>query len=112
MHRGADEKEEADEDIIEEGDNDTIKEDDKGDKTTGEAEEEEQVIPRYYLIVKQDEVDEETETEDEEETEDSSEEEEEGDKGDTKKGDKGNDNGNGPLRRSPRLAIGATVRYF
>ena len=69
-------------------------------------------IPRYYLIVKQDEVDEETETEDEEETEDSSEEEEEGDKGDTKKGDKGNDNGNGPLRRSPRLAIGATVRYF
>ena len=36
MHRGADEKEEADQDIIEEGDNGTIKEDDKGDETTGE----------------------------------------------------------------------------
>ena len=47
MHRGADEEEEADKDIIEEGDNDTIKEDDKGDETTGEAEEEEQVILRY-----------------------------------------------------------------
>ena len=69
-------------------------------------------IPRYYLIVKQDEVNEETETEDEEETKASSEEEEVGDREDTKKGDKGNDNGNGTLRRSPRLANGATVRYF